>query len=314
MYIFLFFACSSTEPNPASKNTLNSDTIKEKHHEKHQEKQEENKEEKQEKIIVEASETTKTSTDEEASIDVNGFRFPSDSALQDHPDKDRITRGKEILLYTKKELPEYVGANMNCSNCHLQAGTIPTAMPFVGVRDRYPKYRDRSGKVDDLAERVNGCFERSMNGKILPTDSEDMKSILAYMNWISSEVEDGKQLKEAGLQKLSPLEPNPENGKNLYTIKCASCHQLTGQGISAGDVIVYPPLWGENSYNIGAGMARLHKAAAFIKWNMPLGQGGSLTDQEAYDIASYFIYQDRPDLAKKGGDWPKGNKPTDARY
>ena len=47
---------------------------------------------------------------------------------------------------------------------------------------------------------------------------------------------------------------------------------------------------------------------------MPLGQGGSLTDQEAYDIADYFIHLPRPDFARKSEDWPRGGKPRDARY
>jgi thiosulfate dehydrogenase len=77
---------------------------------------------------------------------------------------------------------------------------------------------------------------------------------------------------------------------------------------------MFPALWGPRSFNIGAGMARLNTAAAFIKSSMPLGQGGSLTNQEAYDIAAYFTQQPRPDFKKKSQDWPKGDKPPDARY
>ena len=86
-------------------------------------------------------------------------------------------------------------------------------------------------------------------------------------------------------------------------------------GLNAPDgTLVYPPLWGDTSFNLGAGMARLNTAAAFIKWNMPLGQGGTLSDKEAYDIAAYFTTQDRPDFTNKSSDWPSGDKPSDARY
>lgn len=257
-----------------------------------------------------AEATTKT-----AKVDVNAFRYPSPDQIAAASNSSQIARGKEIVEQTFTALPDNVGATMKCTNCHLNGGTVKNAMTFVGVDDRYPRYRDRSGKEDSLAERVNGCFERSMNGTALDVDSDDMKAILAYMEWISSNVEDGTKVEQHGLQKLTALEPNPENGEKLYTVKCASCHQMNGAGLKTPDgTLLYPPLWGEESFNVGAGMARLNTAAAFIKWNMPLGQGGSLTDQEAYDIAAYFSTQDRPDFAKKEQDWPKGGKPNDARY
>ena len=74
-----------------------------------------------------------------------------------------------------------------------------------------------------------------------------------------------------------------------------------------------PPLWGKDSFNVGAGMARMYTAAAFVKHNMPLGQGGTLTAQEAVDVAAFFTQQPRPDYAARANDWPKGDKPKDAR-
>jgi thiosulfate dehydrogenase len=245
----------------------------------------------------------------------NDYDFPSDAEIPAGLEGEKISQGKKFIMDTHRLLPENVGNALNCTNCHLNGGTVPNAMTFVGIVNRYPKYRSRTGKEDNLTERINGCFERSMAGVALPVDSEEMVAITAYMTWISSKVENGKDLKEAGLEKLTPVTPNAENGKLLYLSKCASCHQLDGSGLIApNDQTIYPPLWGENSYNIGAGLARLHKAAAFIKWNMPLGQRGSLTDQESYDIAAYFTVQDRPDFTKKHLDWPKDDKPDDARY
>ena len=74
-----------------------------------------------------------------------------------------------------------------------------------------------------------------------------------------------------------------------------------------------PALWGSRAFNIGAGMARLDTAAAFVKAKMPLG-GVTLSDQEAYDVAAYFTRQPRPDFKAKKGDWPNGGRPADARY
>ncbi|TNE90281.1 MAG: c-type cytochrome [Deltaproteobacteria bacterium] len=249
----------------------------------------------------------------EADGDKLGWAIPDIDHLPDDP---AVQRGYALATDTHLLLPDNVGDNLNCTNCHIAGGTRPKAAPWVGVNTRYPKYRKRSGKVDDLPERINGCFERSMNGTKLDPSSDDMQSLVAYMNWLSEDVEDGTVLAEIGMPRITPpAEPDPEHGEALFMEKCTACHQADGQGIMAPDgKTLFPPLWGEHSYNVGAGMARLHTAAAFIRWNMPQGQEGTLTDQEAYDIASFFIFQGRPDFAKKAGDWPKGDKPEDARY
>ena len=39
---------------------------------------------------------------------------------------------------------------------------------------------------------------------------------------------------------------------------------------------------GADSFNWGAGMHQIGNAAGFIKANMPLGQAGMLSDQEAW--------------------------------
>jgi len=232
------------------------------------------------------------------------------------PDFALARRGLELATDTHRLLPDNVGDALNCTNCHLEEAQRPKAAPWVGVTDRYPKYRKRSGKVDDLQDRINGCFERSMNGTPLARDSEPMLALVAYMAFLSEGVEDGKALEGIGMPRIQPPEePDPARGEAIYIAKCSACHQVSGAGVMGpDDKTMFPPLWGERSYNIGAGMARLDTAAAFVKWNMPHGQGGSLTDQEAYDVASYFIFQDRPDFAGKDKDWPKGGKPRDARY
>lgn len=56
----------------------------------------------------------------------------------------------------------------------------------------------------------------------------------------------------------------------------------------------FPPLWGPQAYNGGAGMHRIETAAGFIKANMPLGKPNSLTDQQAWDLAAYINSHPRP--------------------
>lgn len=224
-------------------------------------------------------------------------------------------RGLEIANDTHRLLPDNVGANLACTSCHLENATRPKAAPWVGVPDRYPRYRKRSGRVDSLPDRMNGCFARSMNGTPLPVDSEEMAALVAYAEYISVGV-DGVDMPGAGMPRIeAPEPPDATRGEAVYQTKCIACHQPNGQGVTGADgETLFPPLWGDESFNIAAGMARLDTAAAFVKWNMPLNQGGTLTDQEAYDVAAWFTVQPRPDLEGKEGDWPNGDKPADARY
>lgn len=226
-------------------------------------------------------------------------------------------RGLELLSRTYELLPNNVGNQLHCTTCHLQGGKTAKAAPWVGLNARFPQFRHRSAKVDSLKERVNNCFERSMAGTALDDDSEEMAAILAYYDTLSVGFAKGESPEGRGIPKLD-LEraPDRDAGKALYAVKCAACHGQNGEGNYGpdGKTYVFPALWGSAAYNVAAGMARQRTAAGFIKHNMPLGQGGTLTDDEAWDIAAYVIHQDRPDFAKKAGDWPQGHKPKDARY
>ena len=84
---------------------------------------------------------------------------------------------------------------------------------------------------------------------------------------------------------------------------------------------MFPPLWGDESFNIGAGLARTFKAAAYVKYNMPVGVSLKpplgqvvLSDQDAVDVSEFFTHMPRPDFPGKANDFPGGNKPIDARY
>jgi len=58
-----------------------------------------------------------------------------------------------------------------------------------------------------------------------------------------------------------------------------------------------PPLWGDDSFNAAAGMAKLAHAAAFVRTNMPFGvryQDPVLSVQQAWDVAAYMLSKPRP--------------------
>lgn len=175
----------------------------------------------------------------------------------------------------------------------------------------------------NVGNQINGCFRRSMNGKPLAKDSADMKAMVAYFDWMKGETKPEDKVAGRGVGKIDrSIKPDSDNGKKIYADQCALCHGENGEGLrNAAGKMVYPPLWGDDSFNIGAGMARTYTAAAFVKRNMPigfhanfpLGQGG-LSDQEAVDVGEYFSHQPRPDFPDKVKDWPKDPKPSDARY
>lgn len=244
------------------------------------------------------------------------LRSPQESTIPGGPLGEAVRYGKKVLTQTQVYASAYVGNGLNCSSCHLDAGTQAYAAPWVGLWGVFPEYRARNGQVNSLQERVNDCFERSMNGKPLPLDSDEMRGILAYVWWLSKDVPTGAELHGRGFARIKASRaPDPVRGRTLYEGRCAACHGVDGQGRSGPNgEYLFPALWGPKSFNIGAGMARLNTAAAFTKTNMPRGQENTLTDQQAFDIAAYFTQQPRPDFAAKSRDWPKGDKPQDAPY
>lgn len=255
--------------------------------------------------------------------DSTAFVTPRLANLLAAANADQVVRGMRLHLQTKALLPNNVGNALNCTSCHLNAGTVADGSPFVGVSAFFPSYAPRAGKDVTLEERINGCFRRSMDGKPLPVTSPDMQAMVAYFEWMKMNTQPGDKVAGRGVGKVDPsIKPNLQNGEQVYAQQCAVCHGENGEGLKHADgSYVFPPLWGDQSFNIGAGMARTYTAAAFVKRNMPigfheqfpLGQGG-LSDQDAVDVAEYFSHKPRPDFPDKVKDWPNGGKPVDARY
>jgi thiosulfate dehydrogenase len=255
--------------------------------------------------------------------DSSEFQTPRLAQMLREPNATQLVRGMRLNFETRSLVPSNVDNELNCTSCHLNAGTVADGSPYVGVSAFFPSYAARAGRVITMEDRINGCFLRSMNGTALSADSPDMKAMVAYFDWMKGQTKAGDKVPGRGVGKIDPrIKPDAEHGKKVYAAQCAVCHGQNGEGLNAADGhVVYPPLWGDQSFNIGAGMARTYTAAAFVKRNMPvgfheqfpLGQGG-LSDQDAVDVAEYFTHQPRPDFAAKVKDWPKDPKPFDSRY
>lgn len=214
---------------------------------------------------------------------------------------DMIRYGRTLVV----EFPYYLGPKgtigrfgrngLGCQSCHLDAGTRPYGLNFYSAHARYPQYRAREGRVLTLADRVNNCIERPLNGRPMPVDSKEMTAIVTYMQWLGKGVPVGGNVPGDVLKDITLMDrpADPARGRIVYQQHCARCHQEDGQGVLKDDGVayVYPPVWGQLSYQPGSSMHRLIKAAQFIKYNMPWDVATwdkpVLTDEEALDVAAY---------------------------
>lgn len=269
----------------------------------------------------------------------NDYLQPRDlSTIPDTPFGDQVKRGYSLFVNSQQMRGTYVGNEQNCVNCHMEAGRKANAAPLWAAYMAYPAYRKKNDRVNSYADRIQGCFTYSMNGKAPAYDSPEIIALSSYAYWLSMgalldgyglEKEpipelDNKALQTGGkvedfplpdvIAQALPLEersklagrgypkiaapeqtPSPERGASVYEKNCATCHSEDGLGIKDSNGHSYiPPLWGENSYNWGAGMHRINTAAYFIYENMPLGKSVQLSEQEAWDVAAYVNSHERP--------------------
>ena len=239
-------------------------------------------------------------------------------------EREQVIYGQELVAHTAtyfgpKGSVLQISNGMACQNCHLDAGTRAWGNNFGAVYATYPKFRERSGSVEDIYKRVNDCFERSLNGKAIDTASREMQAIYTYIKWLGKDVPKGEKPYGSGLEKLPFLDraANPVAGRQVFINKCQTCHGPNGEGQASldGKSFATPPLWGSRSYNDGAGLYRLSNFASFIKNNMPFGQASHqspvLSPAEAWDVAAFVNSQPRPHI-DQSKDWPDiAKKPVD---
>ncbi len=235
---------------------------------------------------------------------------PPDSEIPNDSLGASIRRGRALLDHTDDSLPAYAPGNMRCSSCHIDAGRMRDAAALIGVTARFPKYMDRTGAVISLQDRVNYCFTRSLAGTRIPTDSREMTDIMAYLAFISTGVPAGRHVIGEAMPKMPKLSGDTARGAQIFRTICIACHGPEGKGTKP----TFPAIWGAGSYSIGASMAREERAASFIRHFMPQNNRGSLTDQQAYDVAAYINSKARPDSPAKTKDWPLGGAPYDVPY
>ncbi len=239
---------------------------------------------------------------------------PPDTALA-----ARIRRGYHMFRSTKEFAPHLVGNRMSCGNCHLNVGQRYRGLPVVGVASTFPQFRSRSNSTVTLEGRICGCFSRSMNGPLPSEDAPEVGALAAYIRWLSDGIPAKRANTWRGLNEIDSAAKVPLAqldtawGHERFNVNCARCHGADGQGVQL-ERARPGPLWGDGSWNDGAGMGRVYTLAGFIRWAMPLDAPGTLTDLEAQSISAWINSHPRPVFPGKARDWPKGNVPVDAVY
>jgi len=252
--------------------------------------------------------------------------IPDTAELPNTEDSRLIKYGRSLVVNTSyyfgpKGVIAHKSNGLNCQNCHLNAGTKLFGNNFSLTAIGYPRFKDRSGKVETIVKKVEDCFERSLNGEEIDSNSHEMKAFVAYLEWIGRNVKKGAKPAGSGIEEPPFLKraADTTKGRMVFIAKCQVCHGKDGQGLlnPARTAYTYPPLWGPHSYNIGASIYRLSKFAGYIRNNMPFGsdyKNRKLTDEEAWDVAAFVNSQPHP-FKDISADWPKlSSKPYDQPF
>jgi thiosulfate dehydrogenase len=222
---------------------------------------------------------------------------PSDRPIPDDEFGKVVQLGRQIFDDPTRYASQYVGNELHCESCHLDEGRRTGSAPLWAAYVSYPAYRAKNHHVNTLEERLQGCFRFSMNGKAPPLGDPVLVALETYAYWMALGAPVDPKIAGRGYQvPAKPALPaDYERGSKVYARNCALCHggDGTGQRDNEGHV-TFPALWGPGSFNWGAGMGNVGNAAGFVKSNMPLGRGGTLSDQEAWDVAQFMDSHERP--------------------
>ncbi|MFV0575609.1 MAG: c-type cytochrome [Vibrio sp.] len=227
----------------------------------------------------------------------NYHKVPDWNDIPEEHFGESVKRGYAIFMNSEPLLKDgTVGNGMNCTNCHLSGGRLENSAPMWGAYVSYPAYRGKNKKVNTYADRLQGCYAYSMNGKPPAATSDAIMDLTAYSYWLATNATVNSKIPGRGFPAVKEAEQKPDfaRGHEVYKAECALCHGENGEGQKVGGRYVFPPLWGKDSYNWGAGMHQISSAANFIKANMPLSKGNTLTDQQAWDVSFFVNSHERP--------------------
>ena len=262
---------------------------------------------------------------------VAAWEFPknptNDKTLDTSKLSEEIRRGFKLFTNTPGEAPQLAPGTISCTNCHMNAGQREKSLPLVAVPGMFPEYNRRSGRLFSLVDRIVDCFLRSENAtgatlsveQLPTTTSPEVLAISAYLTWLSKGSAMGTNPAWRGKNTIAaaalvPVDQlDPAKGEAIYGERCANCHGVDGQGVKIGDKAA-GPLWGPNSWNDGAGAARVYTLAGMIRYSMPYLDPGHMTDADAQHLAAFIDSKPRPAFPFKDKDYMMEKLPVDAVY
>jgi thiosulfate dehydrogenase len=262
---------------------------------------------------------------------VTAWEFPrnplTDPRLDDSRLSNEIRLGFRIFTNTRAEAARFTASRMSCNNCHLNGGQRERSLPLVGITGMFPEYNRRSGRLFSLNDRIVDCFLRSQNGtgnlhpgaELPSLTAKEVLALSAYLTWLSQGFEVGKNPPWRGQNaipaaKLIPIDRlEPAKGEAIFKERCTTCHGVDGQGVAVGDKKP-GPLWGPDSWNDGAGAARVYTLAGIIRYSMPYLDPGSVSDEDAQQLAAFINSRPRPAFPFKDNDYRTEKLPVDSVY
>ena len=258
----------------------------------------------------------------------------TDPSLDDSRLSKDIRWGFKLFTNTPAEAKAFTPSKMTCANCHLNAGQRERSLPLVAVAAMFPEYNRRSGRLYSLNDRIVDCFWRSENatgvggdvddpslaaGKLPSPASKEVLAIAAYITWLARGATVGKNPAWRGQNTIAAAAQIPvakidrRQGEAIFNERCVSCHGADGQGVAVGDKKP-GPLWGPDSWNDGAGAARVYTLAGIVRYAMPYLNPGSLSDEEAQEVAAFINAKPRPAFPYKQQDYLTEKLPSDSVY
>lgn len=210
------------------------------------------------------------------------------------------------------------GDHTSCDHCHQgigdkqnargerQVGSLSMGAAWV-MSDMYDRF---TGLLLPFELRQMQCFINSSNG-FKPNIADDLiRDITAYSRFLSAalDLKIGQRYPEQGIDEV-PVSATLKRGDDyvrgeaLYQAKCARCHGPQGLGTELDGRVLFPAVAGPDAFNR---QSRNNFAfvstilPGFICRNMPLGEEGTLDNQQCRDIAFYISNLPRPAGDREG--------------
>jgi len=210
------------------------------------------------------------------------------------------------------------GNQTSCDHCHQGIGDKQTAagVPQTGslslaaswvMADMYDQF---TGILLPYEMRQMQCYINSSNG-YKPNVADDLiRDVTAYSRFLAAALDRrfGNRYEEQGIDEVTASSTMKRGddyvrGAALYNEKCARCHGPQGLGTVADGKVLFPAVAGPNAFNTQSRNNFSFVSTilpGFICRNMPLGEEGTLSNQDCRDIGFYVSNMPRPAGDKDG--------------